>query len=205
MTPGKVCRAGALLGLLTAFPLAQHPPEAKFKLLSVAPGQYSEHTASIPTSVPQYDLPANRLIFTQREVRLVVVAGAYDFDGTFMINGLANPDIQLVRGARVIFDVINLAPTGGRYFLIVSEPPPYDPPLTMRSIQEQLPPQWAQWRPCTQMGRGARDHILPGRNCLGAIADVKANYIAETVGEAYYIGMTPFDRDGEYGRIIVVP
>lgn len=192
--------AGVRLAALLLVNAAVLPPPARggrvpanpLKLVSYSVGNYSEHAAAVPSSLPRYDLAANRIIFTQRLVRIAVAAGADDFDAVFEINGLANPDIEVARGARITFDVINLSSARPEYFVISPTPPPY--PITHGQ------PPW----PWSQMRTAGNHHaeLLPGRNFLHAIADVTVTYVAEYAGSAYYLG--PFARAGQYGRIVVV-
>lgn len=187
--------AGLVVRLVAATP--HKLKAAQLKLVSFVPGQYTANEAVAPVSVARYDLPANRLIFTQKNARVVVVTGVEPANTSgFEINGLVDPDIQIVRGARITFDVINLKISGKEYFWVQEQPPPYEPPA-------QDPWPWSRHRP---IGVGRRIlPALPGREFLHAIADVVVTYEATSAGTAYYVGPGYAGRDGLYGRIIVVP
>lgn len=182
------------------------PPSAKLKLLSFVPGELDLTEAHVPQTVPEYDLPANRLIFRQKDVRLVVQLGTDDTDRIVRINGLLNPDIQVVKGATINMTVVNLS-----YFLaaalpVGSSPPPYSPPHAIRPAQDVLTPQWGQSR---MFGR-IRTPILPERGAPhhdppSKAYDVVIEYRAESSGVAYYREFGVAAYEGAWGRILVVP
>ena len=96
--------------LLAPAPLKEQ--HAGLKFVSLVPGTINLDRVELPQTVPSFDLPANRLVFRQQEVRLVVEAGSDFLDDEVEVNGLLNPDIQVVRGARLTITVLNFSNIG---------------------------------------------------------------------------------------------
>lgn len=172
---------------------AATPPRAKFKRLSFVVGQLDRHELSVPTSIPHYDLPANRLIFYGREVRLTIAGG---FDGenfVFRINGLLNPDIQVVLGARIT--IVDLSLGGSNAFIIRDSPPPYNPSATIWKGP------WQQWVWVGHIRFPGLPPLLPSGGAVFAATEV---LVAENVGVAWWSNAGRGKR-GCYGRMVVVP
>lgn len=184
--------------LLAPAPLKEQ--HAGLKFVSLVPGTINLDRVELPQTVPSFDLPANRLVFRQQEVRLVVEAGSDFLDDEVEVNGLLNPDIQVVRGARLTITVLNFSNMDASRFDLDAHAPPYN--------GEEVPnhSSWARLR-----GYGLRrSPVLPGRQVpngptLAAheVYDVVETYIAEGPGTAYYSCGVPIW--GCYGRIIVMP
>jgi len=185
----------ALPLLLTSFGCAQ-VASPYLKLLSFHAGQVKTQEAEFPQSIPRFDLPANRLIFDQSDVRLVVAGAFDDGDGVFRIGGLLNPDIQVPEGATITMALVNIGVrgSGARNMTLV----------VVKNLDGFLNPQPGKWK-SNQVLYGKHNlPLLPISLDPGKLNQVVLRLRAVSAGVAFW-GPIGWARRGCYGRIIVVP
>jgi len=143
------------------------------------------------------DRPANRLIFTQRQVHLWVEAHPHRWRQSFRIGGLENPVIQLVAGTHLVVTLVNLDYFNVARLMIVPHGPPFPPhPLSVDPWDHQR-----EYR----VYDGNMAAIVPPRGPK-VVYDAVLDFQVRSPGTAWYIATSPFAAaTGNYGRILVTP
>lgn len=147
------------------------------------------------------DLPANRLIYFQREVHLWVEVGA-SLPYSYWIQGLANPEIEVPVGSDVTFHLLNLSQSG-LYDLAIN---PHGPPF---GTQPNGPGPWGHAALLGRVGaaklRTSHKGRLPPPDA-DTVYGIDDRIHAAGPGHGAYLGNALGLADaGLYGAFTIVP
>lgn len=144
------------------------------------------------------DRPGNRLAFSQKDVHLWVEAHPPGRRESFLIAGLQNPEIQLVRGARLTVTLINLDYFSPAKFEITAQGPPFaDLPIN--------PDPWSRHLPFFRHDTGRLDSPVGPREAR-IVYSATLVFDVRSTGAAWYIANSVGDANiGNFGKITVIP
>jgi hypothetical protein len=172
------------------------PGRANLHLLSLTFGDL-QRGAEIPShnSEGRLDRVLSRIYFTQRDVHLWVEARPSGAQREcFRIDGICNPSVEVIAGARLTITLVNLDPVVSANLTIDSHGPPFDTVLAPRG--------WQQAR-FTRSGIRVENVASPDGD---TIHDAVLVFEARSPGVAWYRSLSPQAANaGLYGEIDVVP